>query len=87
MLVAIGRMSAGRDSGTPCTQSTATSKVIALASAKFNPRTCGVRAAALSRVPPQSAHGPSFKNRATRFSPFSSLALARAFSTVYTALK
>ena len=41
MLVAIGRMSADRDSGTPRTQSTAASKVIALASARFSPRTCG----------------------------------------------
>ena len=87
MLAAIGRMSAGRDSGTPRTQSAAASKVIAPASAKFSPRTCGARAATLSRVPLQSAHGPSLRNRTTRFRPFSSLALASAFSTVYTALK
>ena len=34
-----------------------------------------------SRVPAQSGHGPSFKNRATRLRPFSSLTLESAFST------
>ena len=48
MFVAIGRMSAPSDPGTPRTQSTAASKVIALASARFGPRTRGARAASLS---------------------------------------
>ena len=87
MFVAIGRMSAPSDPGTPRTQSTAASKVIALASARFSPPTRGARAASLSLVPPQSGQVFSSRNLATRFSPFSSLALASAFSTVYTALK
>ena len=46
----------------------------------------GGRAAGLKRVPPQSGHRSSFRNFSTRFMPFSSFTLERAFSTVYTAL-
>ena len=42
--------------------------------------------AAESLVPWQSGQTSSFKNFSTRFMPFSSLTLASAFSTVYTAL-
>ena len=87
MEAAMGRISAGRLSGTPATQAQASSSVICVASARLMPRTRGPRAAAESRVPPQSGHGPSTRNFATRFRPFSSFALAREFSTVRTALK
>ena len=46
------------------------------------PRSLGALAAADSRVPPQSEQTPCFKNFSTRFIPFSSFTLDRAFSTV-----
>ena len=81
MRVAMGRISAGRLAGTPATQIDRSSSVIALAWARLMSRISGARAAAESRVPPQSAQGPSVRKRATRFIPFSSLTLASAFST------
>ena len=78
----MGRNSAGSDAGTPSTQLTASASVISAACAKLMPRTRGLRAAADKRVPPQSGHGPSVRNFATRARPFSSLAFANAFSTV-----
>ena len=56
--------------------------VIVHASSSEMPRSFGARAAADRRVPPQSGHTSSFRNFSTRFMPFSSLTLARAFSTV-----
>ena len=51
------------------------------------PRSFGARAASESRVPPQAEHASSRRNFSTRFMPFSSFTLERAFSTVYTAEK
>ena len=65
---------------------TASSSVMAVASARLMPRTSGPRAAAESLVPPQSGQGDSTRYFSTRFRPFSSLALESAFSTVRTAL-
>ena len=51
------------------------------------PRSLGPRAASDRREPPQSGHTSSFRNFSTRFMPFSSFTLDKAFSTVRTALK
>ena len=82
MDAAMGRIGAGSVLGTWATQPTSSVSVIAFASASPMPATRGARAASERRVPPQSSHGPSVKKRATRFRPFSSLALESAFSTV-----
>ena len=82
MASAIGRSSAGTVPGTRGTQAASSSRVIAVASVSVRPSTTGPRAASESRVPPQSGHTSSRRNLATRASPFSSFALARAFSTV-----
>ena len=86
MLSAIGRIAAGNVSGTPATHFTSSESVIWQASSSDMPRTRGCRADAHRRVPPQSGQVSCFKNFSTRFMPFSSLTLARAFSTVWTAL-
>ena len=86
MLWAMGRISAGREAGTPPTQSSSSPRVIRQASSSPMPRSRGARAAAESRVPPQSGQGSSFRNFSTRFIPFSSLTLCRAFRTVLVAL-
>ena len=82
MLSAMGRISSGRDAGTPLTHSTSSTSVIRQASSSPMPRSLGARAAADSREPPQSGQGPCFRNFSTRFMPFSSVTLAKAFSTV-----
>ena len=79
---AISRSSSGTSSGTRGTQAASSSSVIAAASARFMPSIWGARAAAERRVPPQSGHTSSRRNRDTRARPFSSLALESAFSTV-----
>ena len=86
MLSAIGRMASGNVCGTPETHFTSCVSVIWQASSSEMPRTLGCRAASHRRVPPQSGQVSCFKNFSTRFMPFSSLTLARAFSTVWTAL-
>ena len=87
MLSAMGRISSGREPGTPSTQSARSDRVILQASSRPMPRSLGARASSESRVPPQSGQMSSRRNFSTRFMPFSSLTLERAFSTVYTALK
>ena len=82
MLRAMGRISFGRESGTPSTHSIRSERVSVQAWASVMPRSFGARAASESRVPPQSGHTLCFKNFSTRFMPFSSLTLDRAFSTV-----
>ena len=82
MLSAIGRMASGRLSGTPRAHSTSSESVMAQASSSEIPRSFGARAASDRRVPRQSGQMSSFRNFSTRFMPFSSLTLARAFSTV-----
>ena len=52
------------------------------ARARLIPLSRGALAASESRVPPQSGQRSSFRNFSTRFMPFSSLTLLRAFSTV-----
>ena len=87
MRAAIGRISAGRLSGIPLTHSFNRERGIRQASSSVSPRTIGARAASDRRLPPQSGQGSSRRNFSTRFIPFSSLTLDRAFSTVRTALK
>ena len=82
MLCAMGRISSGRDDGTPRTQSIRSARVILQASASEIPRSLGARAASDRRVPPQSGQTSCFKNFSTRFMPFSSFTWDRAFSTV-----
>ena len=82
MVSAIGRSSSGTRDGTRGTHAASSSSVIAVASASVMPSTTGPRAAADRRVPPQSGHTSSRRNRATRARPFSSLAFESAFSTV-----
>ena len=87
MLRAMGRIVSGRLSGTPRTQPSSSASGIRHASSSDSPRSFGARAAGLSRVPPQSGQTSCRRNFSTRFMPFSSLTLERAFSTVRTALK
>ena len=82
MLCAMGRITSGRLSGTPRTHSVSSLSGMVQAASSGMPRSSGARAAPERRVPPQSGQTSSFKNRSTRFMPFSSLTLARAFSTV-----
>ena len=82
MLRAMGRSSGGSVAGTAATQTAASARVMAAASARPIPATRGALAASERRVPPQSGQGPSVRKRLTRLRPFSSFALARAFSTV-----
>ena len=84
---AIGRIGLGKDAGTPRTQSSASANVISHALSSGMPRKSGARARSDRRVPPQSGHGPSFRNFATRFMLFSSFTFLSAFSTVWMALK
>ncbi len=82
MLSAMGRMTGGREAGTPSTHVRSWPRVIWHASAREMPRRRGARAASDSLVPPQSGQMSWRRNLSTRFIPFSSLTLARAFSTV-----
>ena len=84
---AMGRISSGRESGTPATQSTNSFRGIWQTCASPIPLSLGALAASESLLPPHSGQISSFKNFSTRFMPFSSFTFARAFSTVYTALK
>ena len=86
MLSAMGRISSGRLPGTPSVHAESSLSVMRHASSSDMPRSLGARARSDSRVPPQSGHGPCFKNRSTLFIPLSSFTLESAFSTVYTAL-
>ena len=87
MLSAMGRMSSGREAGTPSTQAARSERVIRQASSRPMPRSFGARAASETGLPPQAEHASSRRNFSTRFMPFSSFTLERAFSTVYTAEK
>ena len=82
MLSAMGRISSGREAGTPSTQRVSASRLIVQASSSEIPRSFGARAASERRVPPQSGQTDSIRNFSTRFMPFSSLTLESAFSTV-----
>ena len=82
MFSAMGRISAGREAGTPATHSTSRASGIRQTSSRESPRSFGALAVSDSRVPPQSGQTPCFKNFSTRFMPFSSFTLDRAFSTV-----
>ena len=85
MFVAMARISAGSDAGTPSTQATRSESVIAVASSSPMPRRRGARDACDRRVPWQSGQVPSVRNFSTRFMPRSSFALASAFFTECTA--
>ena len=87
MLRAMGRISSGREAGTPSTQARMSASVMVQASAREIPRSLGALAASESLVPPQSGQVSCRRNFSTRFIPFSSFTLDRAFSTVYVALK
>ena len=87
MLSAIGRIGSGREPGTPPTQSMRSTSVMRQTSARETPRRRGARALSDSLEPPHSGHTLWRRNFSTRFMPFSSLTFARAFSTVYVALK
>ena len=82
MLSAIARISVGSVAGTSSTQRVSSDSVRRHTSGRFNPPMRGARAASDRREPPQAGHAPCFKNRSTRFIPFSSVTLASAFSTV-----
>ena len=82
MLKAMGRIASGREAGTSCTQATRFSREKAQASSRPRPFSFGARASQLKRVPWQSGQTSSLRNFSTRFMPFSSFTLARAFSTV-----
>ena len=82
MLSAMGRISSGREAGTPSTNAVNCVKVILQASSREIPRSFGARAASESLLPPQSGQTSCFRNFSTRFMPFSSFTFARAFSTV-----
>ena len=83
MLSAMGRISGGqavRHAVHPAAELASAASV--QASSSEMPRSRGARAAPDRRVPRQSGQISSFRNFSTRFMPFSSLTLARAFSTV-----
>ena len=82
MLWAMGRISSGTEAGTPSTHPTSSDRGMVHASSRLMPRSRGARAASDSLVPPQWGQTPCFKNFSTRFMPFSSFTLDRAFSTV-----
>ena len=82
MLWAIGLISSGRDVGTASTQRARSERLIWQTSSSESPWILGALACSDRRVPPQSGQGSCFKNFSTRFMPFSSLTLERAFSTV-----
>ena len=86
MLSARGPISWGRERGICPTQSISWERGRVQASAREIPWSRGALASSLSLVPWQWGHTSSFKNFSTRFMPFSSFTLDRAFSTVYTAL-
>ena len=82
MLSAIGTISAGRELGTLSTHVISWDKVISQALSRVIPCNFGALARSFKREPWQSGHASSFKNFSTRFIPFSSFTLERAFSTV-----
>ena len=82
MLFAMGRISGGREPGTPATHGVSSDSVMRQTSSSEMPRSRGARAAADRRLPPQSGHSSSLRNFSIRFIPFSSLTLASAFCTV-----
>ena len=86
MLRAMGRISSARVSGVSVTQRVSSARFMQQASSREIPRIFGARACSESREPPQQGQGSCLRNRSTRFMPASSLTLARAFSTVCTAL-
>ena len=87
MLIAIGLMSLGMESGTPLTHSSRSDNDISQTLSRDSPLIRGARASSESLVPLQQGHTPILRNFSTLFIPFSSLTFERAFSTVYTALK
>ena len=82
MLCAMGRISSGREEGTSSTHLVRSERGILQASSREMPCSFGALAASESREPPQSGQMSSRRNFSTRFMPFSSLTLERAFSTV-----
>ena len=82
ILSAIGRISSGREAGTPSTHSESSERVISQALSREMPRSFGALAASESLVPPQSGQMLCLRNFSTRFMPFSSFTFERAFSTV-----
>ncbi len=86
MASAIERISAGSQGATVGSQSRSSSRVKAVTWARFSPSIWLSRAFSDRRVPWQAGQTDSQRNFATRAMPFSSLALARAFFTVFTAL-
>ena len=87
MRSAMGRISGGREPGIPATQRTSSPRVIVQALIQADAPQFWGPGCWREPVPPQSGQTSSFRNFSTRFMPFSSLTLDRAFSTVYTALK
>ena len=82
----MGRMSAGSHGATVGSQSRSSSSVNAVTWARSRPSMRLERAFSESRVPWQAGQTASCRYFATRASPFSSFALARAFFTVFSAL-
>ena len=82
MLRAMGCISGGKESGTRSTHSDSSRRVIRQASSREMPISFGPRAAWDNREPPQSGQTSCFRNFSTRFMPFSSFTLDKAFSTV-----
>ena len=82
MELAMGASDGGSVEGTAATQRTDSSSVSEAACGKVLPASVQVRARSFRRDPPHAGQGRSTRNFDTRASPFSSLALASAFSTV-----
>ena len=81
-VVAMFRISPGRDAGTRFTHAMESFSVIRQASANEMPISLGALASSESLVARHSGQTSSFRNFSTRFMPLSSLTLFSAFSTV-----
>ena len=86
MLTAMGRISSGRDAGTPFTHAISSDSGSVQTWSSVTPRRRRERARADRRVPQHSGQTSSFRNFSTRFMPFSSFTLFKAFRTVAVAL-
>ena len=83
MFSAIGRISAGRLSGTPCTHADQLRKGHPAGLIQRDaPQLRGAGRRRKAGAADTSGQMSSFRNFSTRFMPFSSLTLASAFSTV-----
>ena len=82
MFLAMSFISSGMEAGTFFTHSIDSFKDIVQASSREMPMSFGALAASESLVPWHSGQTSSFKNFSTRFMPFSSLTLFKAFKTV-----